>query len=84
MCNQLDNAYTNRNAPSQIPYSELDRRQKQIQKLGLDIQEIEKSFKGIQNQKYSFKGSVPENYQQTEEMKSMSNSELLQFQKRQD
>jgi hypothetical protein len=81
MCNQLDNAYTNRNAPSQIPYSELDRRQKQIQKLGLDIQEIEKSFKGIQNQKYSFKGSVPENYQQTEEMKSMSNSELLQFQK---
>ena len=81
MCNQLDNAYSNRNAPSQIPFSELDRRQKQIQKLSLDIQEMEKSFKGIQNQKYSFKGSVPENYQQTEEMKSMSNSELLQYQK---
>lgn len=81
MCNQLDNAYSNRNAPSQIPFAELDRRQKEIQKLSLNIQEIEKSYKGVQNQKYAFKGSTPDNYQQNEEMKSMSNSELYQLQK---
>lgn len=81
MCNQLDNAYSNRNAPSQIPFAELDRRQKEIQKLSLDIQEIEKSYKGVQNQKYAFKGTMPDNYQQTDEMKVMSNSELLQLQK---
>ena len=78
---QLDNAYSNRNAPSQIPGPELDRRQKEIQKLGFDIQEIEKSFKAVQNQKYSFKGQVPDTFNQTEEMKTMSNSELMQLQK---
>ena len=78
---QLDNAYSNRNAPSQIPGPELDRRQKEIQKLGFEIQEIEKSYKGVQNQKYSFKGQVPDTYNQTEEMKTMSNSELVQLQK---
>ena len=47
----------------------------------INIQEIESSYKNVQNQKYAFKGSVPDNYQQTEEMKSMSNSELMQLQK---
>ena len=78
---QLEDAYSNRNAPSQIPPLELDRRQKQIQQMGINIQETEKSFKNIQNQKYSYKGKLPDNYQQTEEMKNMSNSELVQLQK---
>jgi t-SNARE syntaxin family protein len=78
---QLDNAYSNRNAPSQIPGVELDRRQKEIQKISMNIQEIEKSFKNLQNQKYSFKGQMSDGYQQSEEMKTMSNSELLQLQK---
>ena len=81
MHSQLDNAYSNRNAPSQIPGPELDRRQKEIQKLGFDIQEIEKSYKTVQNQRYAFKGQLPDTYNQTEEMKTMSNSELLQLQK---
>ena len=81
MHSQLDNAYSNRNAPSQIPGPELDRRQKEIQKLGFDIQEIEKSYKNVQNQRYAFKGQLPDTYNQTEEMKTMSNSELLQLQK---
>ena len=81
MHSQLDNAYSNRNAPSQIPGQELDRRQKEIQKLGFDIQEIEKSYKNVQNQRYAFKGSMPDTYNQTEEMKTMSNTELLQLQK---
>ena len=81
LISQLENAYNNRNAPSQIPPNELDRRQKEIQKLGINIQEIESSYKNVQNQKYAYKGSAPDNYQQTEEMKSMSNSELMQLQK---
>lgn len=78
---KLNDAYSNRNAPSQIPGMELDRRQKEIQKLGLDIQNIENTYKSINNQKYAFKGSMDGEYQQSEEMKTMSNSELLQLQK---
>ena len=82
MVNQLDNAYSNRNAPSQMPGMELDRRQKEIQKLNIEIQEIEKSFKNLQNKKYAFNGTAgDEAYQQSEEMKSMSNTELHQLQK---
>jgi len=80
--NELDNAYSNRNAPSTIPGIELDRRQKEIQKLGISIRDIENTFKNFQNQKYSFKGgNMNENYQQSDEMKNMSNSELLLYQK---
>ena len=81
MVSQLDNAYSNRNAPSQIPSNELDRRQKEIQKMNIDIQAVEKSFRDLQNQKYSFKGQANEEYQQSEEIKSMSNTELMQLQK---
>ena len=81
LISKLEDAYSNRNAPSQIPAVELDRRQKEIQKLGISLQEIENSYKNVQNQKYSFKGQMPDNYQQTDEMKNMSNSELVQLQK---
>jgi len=82
MVNQLDNAYSNRNAPSQIPGMELDRRQKEIQKMNIEILEIEKSFKNLQNQKYAFKNtSTDEPYKQSEEMKTMSNRDLYQLQK---
>ena len=66
--------------PAKYPL-ELDHRQKQIQQMGINIQEIEKSLKNIQNQIYAFKGQVPDNYQQTEEMKNMLNSKLVQLQK---
>ena len=81
LLSKLEDAYSNRNAPSQIPAIELDRRQKEIQKLGINIQDIENSYKNVQNQKYSFKGQMPDNYQQTDEMKNMSNSVLVQLQK---
>jgi DNA repair exonuclease SbcCD ATPase subunit len=77
---ELENAYSNKNAPSQISPNELDRRQKQIQNLGSDIQDIEQNYKQIKNKKYEYKGSKIDNYQPTEEMKTMSNSELLQYQ----
>ena len=81
LLSKLEEAYSNRNAPSQIPAIELDRRQKEIQKLGINIQDIENSYKNVQNQKYAFKGQMPDNYQQTDEMKNMSNSVLVQLQK---
>ena len=37
-------------------------------------------YKQIKNKKYEYKGSKIDNYQPTEEMKTMSNSELLQYQ----
>ena len=78
---ELDSAYSNKNAPSQISPHELDRRQKQIQKLGIGIQDLEKDFKALQNKKYSFKGPSIEEYQPTEDMKTMTNNELIQLQK---
>jgi len=77
---ELENAYSNRNAPSQIPPNELDRRQKEIQKLNISVQDIDKTFKTIQSQKYAFKGQSGD-YKPTEEMKGMSNAELIQLQK---
>ena len=77
---ELENAYSNKNAPSQISPNELDRRQKQIQNLGSNIQDIEQNYKQIKNKKYEYKGPKIDNYQPTEEMKTMSNSELLQYQ----
>ena len=77
---ELENAKKNKNAPSQISPNELDRRQKQIQNLGSNIQDIEQNYKQIKNKKYEYKGSKIDNYQPTEEMKTMSNSELLQYQ----
>ena len=77
---ELDNAYSTRNAPSTIGSLEIDRRQKEIKKLEISIQEIVKNFKEIQNEKYQFKGGNAGEYQPTEEMKTMSNEELMQLQ----
>jgi len=77
---ELDNAYSYKNAPSQISPNELDRRQKQIQRLGIGIQDLQKDFKKVKDKKYEFKGPTMENYQPTDDMKTMSNSELYQFQ----
>ena len=81
MHSTLENGYSNRNAPSQIPAMELDRRQKEIQKLGQGVKEIENSFKNAQNQKYAFQGQRQDNFKETDEMKTMNNAELIQFQK---
>ena len=76
----LENAYSNKNAPSQISPNELDRRQKQIKRLEINIQEIQKKYKDVQDQKYEFKGPSTSNYEPTEDMKMMNNNELLQYQ----
>ena len=47
---ELENAYSNKNAPSQMPLNELDRRQKQIQNLGQGINELYQSYQKIKQQ----------------------------------
>ena len=42
---ELENAYSNKNAPSQIALQELDRRQKEIKKLEISINESERNNK---------------------------------------
>lgn len=78
--NQLKDSYSNNKAPSYIFPEELERRQQAIQKLILDTEEIEKTYKTLKKNKYSFKGSK-DDYVPTEEMKYMSNEELMQYQK---
>ena len=77
---ELDNAYSNKNAPSQISTNELDKRQKQIKKLEIGINDAEKSYNEIKDQKYEFKGPNMDNYQISDDMKNMSNAELYQQQ----
>ena len=78
---ELEIAYSNQNAPSQMPPDELDRRQKEIQILGQNIQELHQNYQKIKDKKYEFKGQKNNDYQPTEDMKTMTNSELLQYQK---
>ena len=78
--NQLKDSYSNNKAPSYIFPEELERRQQTIQQLIIDTDEIEKNYKSVKKAKYSFKGSK-DDYQPTEEMKNMSNEELMQYQK---
>ena len=78
----LENGYSNRNAPP-IPSAELDRRQKEIQNLNITLTSLNNAFKETTNLKYSYKVNdrFKGEYKQTEEMKNMSNSELLAYQK---
>ena len=79
---ELENGYSNRNAPP-IPPAELDRRQKEIQNLNKNLTALNNDYKEVSNFKYSYKVSdkFKGEYKQTEEMKNMSNSELLAYQK---
>ena len=76
--NELESAYNYKNAPSQMSSNEIDRRQKEIKKLQIDLQELEKDYRKANDKKYEYKGPSMDNYQPTDEMKTMSNSELNQ------
>ena len=79
---ELENGYSNRNAPP-IPPAELDRRQKEIQKLNINLTSLNDTFQVALQIKYAYKVNdrFKGEYKQTEEMKNMSNSELLAYQK---
>ena len=80
---ELDNAYSNRNAPSQIAPQELDRRQKQIKTLDIRINELEKNYEELKNEKYRYKGTgMEDEYVLTDDMKNMDNQGLMQLQQK--
>ena len=80
---ELENAYSNRNAPSQIAPQELDRRQKQIKTLDIRINELEKNYEELKSEKYRYKGTGMENeYVLTDDMKNMDNQGLMQLQQK--
>jgi len=78
---ELSNAYSNSNAPSTIQMNELDRRQKEIQQLKISIKDEENNFITVVKAKYSYKGNRSGEYTPTEEMKGMTNNELMALQK---
>ena len=78
---ELSNAYSNSNAPSTIQMIELDRRQKEIQTLKNSIKDEENNFLSVVKSKYSYKGNRSGEYTPTDEMKGMTNNELLVLQK---
>ena len=79
---KLENAYNNRNAPP-IPQGELDRRQKKVQDIGNSLNSLKNTFKELSDKKYGYRlnEKFQGEYKQTEEMKNMSNAELLAYQK---
>lgn len=80
---ELDNAYSNRNAPSQIAPQELDRRQKQIKTLDIRINELEKNYEELKSEKYRYKGTgMEDEYVLTDDMKNMDNQGLMQLQQK--
>ena len=80
---ELENAYSNRNAPSQIAPQELDRRQKQIKTLDIRINELEKNYEELKSEKYRYKGTgMEDEYVLTDDMKNMDNQGLMQLQQK--
>ena len=79
----LENAYSNRNAPSGYPPQELDRKQKELQKFRINYEDMKKQYNAIFNSKYAYKNKIGDDvdYAQKEEYKNASAEELMQMQK---
>ena len=80
---KLENAYSNRNAPSGYPPQELDRKQKELQKYRISYEDMKKQYNSIYNSKYSYKNKIgdDEDYMHKEEYKNATTDELLVMQK---
>lgn len=79
----LENAYSNRNAPSGYPPQELDRKQKELQKFRINYEEMKKQYNSIFNSKYAYKNKIGDDvdYMHKEEYKNATTDELLVMQK---
>ena len=81
LLNNLQNAYSTKNIPGGMPQKTIDLRQKEIQQFAIDYDELEKSYKETENEKYRFKNLITEDYSKKEEYKNMGAGELLVLQK---
>ena len=77
----LQDAYSDNNAPATLPSSTLDIRQKELQQFQINLHNWRKQFIEIQNEKYSFKDKIEEDYMQKEEYKTYTTDELQTLQK---
>ena len=77
----LQDAYSDNNAPATLPSSTLDIRQKQLQQFQINLHNWRKQFIKIQNEKYSYKDKIEEDYMQKEEYKTYTTGELQALQK---
>ena len=78
---KLEEAYLRNNIPKYMPESVLDTRQKEIKKLKIAYDEMNKDFLQLNSDKYSFHGQITEDYRNKEELKGLSTGELLALQK---
>ena len=82
LLNNLQNAYSTKNIPGGMPQKTIDLRQKEIQQFAIDYDELEKSYKEAESEKYRFKNLITEDYSKKEEYKNMSTGELMSLQKK--
>jgi len=77
----LETAYSRRNVPGGFPELTIDERQKEIQKFGINYNDMDKDYKNVEENKYKFKNEIQEDYSQKEEYKNMTTGELMVVQK---
>lgn len=65
-----------------MPDKTLESRQKDIKKCSLNYEEMEKGYKELVNDKYTFKGQIDEDYRNKEEFKNMGTEELILLEKK--
>lgn len=78
---ELETAYSDRNAPRGFPFTELDKRQKDIQQFGFNYERMEKQYNSLYNTKYSFKGGIDEDYSKKEEYLTLDSKQLISLEK---
>lgn len=78
---KLNEAYSSKNVPSTMPENIVDARQKEINQLKNNYDEINKDYKKLNDDKYSFKGHITEDYHNKEEFQGKSTEELLLMEK---
>ena len=81
LVDNLNQAYSSKNAPGNMPDKTLESRQKEIKKYLISYDEMEKDYKDLFNDKYTFKGHIEEDYKTKEEYKNMGAGELLLLEK---
>lgn len=81
LLDKLNEAYLSQNIPGTMSDNIVDARQKEIKKFKTAYDEINKDFLALNDDKYSFKGQITEDYKNKEEYKGKSTEELLQVQK---
>ena len=77
----LETAYSRRNVPGGFPELTIDERQKEIQKFGINYNDMDKDYKNVEENKKKYKNEIQEDYSQKEEYKNMTTGELMAVQK---